>query len=68
MMEEKSYVEGFVAGLKEAANTLRMAANDHSVEAHNSKKVLEAQANELAEAILRSWANGLDIQADNFRG
>ena len=58
------YSAGFKAGMAEAANTLRAAANEHDVEAASSKKVLESQAHQLAAALFRSWANGIDINSD----
>jgi hypothetical protein len=60
------YAQGFVDGLKESARTLREAARDHYEQSIASKKVLEAQAHQLAAALFASWANGLDIRADNF--
>lgn len=58
------YLNGFVAGLREAGRTLREAANDHLRDSQQSAKVLEAQAHQLAAAILAAWANGLEINAD----
>lgn len=58
------YLGGFVAGLREAAHTLHEAARQHSADGEKSKKVLEAQAHQLAAALLGSWANGLEINAD----
>lgn len=62
------YFQGFVAGLKEGARTLREAAKDHYEQSIASKKVLENQAHQLAASLFVSWANALDIRADNFRG
>lgn len=58
------YLNGFTDGLKEAARTLREAASDHHEQSVASKKILEAQAHQLAAALFASWANGLDMQAD----
>jgi len=62
-IENPDFAAGFRAGMYEAANTLRLAATDHEQVSAASKKVLDAQANDLAAAILRSWANGLEINA-----
>lgn len=61
---QEAYNQGFKAGMAEAANTLRIAANGHDDEAESSRKVLESQAHQLASVLLRSWANGIDINSD----
>lgn len=48
----------------EAVHTLRTAAEAHRADSRASKKVLEAQAHELAAALLGSWAEGLAINAN----
>lgn len=58
------YLNGFCDGLNEAARTLREAARGHMEDGAASKKVLEAQAHQLAAALLASWANGLQINAE----
>lgn len=62
-INKNEFVQGFYAGMCEAARTLREAANEHKKDAEASKKILDAQANELAAAILYGWANGLEINA-----
>ena len=59
-----TYAQGFYDGLLEAARVLRDAADDHRNQSRESKKVLEAQAHELGAALLGSWANGLEINAN----
>ena len=58
------YLNGFVAGIQEAARTLREAAREHHERSTVEKTVLGAQAEQLAAALLASWANGLDMNAD----
>lgn len=62
-INKNEFLQGFHAGMCEAARTLREAANDHKQIAENSKKILDGQANEMAAAILYGWANGLEINA-----
>ncbi len=59
-----SYAAGFKDGLNEAAHTLRVAADNHDFDAEVSKKVLESQAHKLASALFRSWANGIEMNAN----
>lgn len=63
-MSDSDFTQGFHAGCSEAARMLREAANDHTQVAEESRKVLEKQANELAAAILLSWANGIEMTAN----
>lgn len=58
------YAQGFLAGMRDAARTLREAANGRLSDCQASKKVLESQAHQLAAALLASWANGLEINAE----
>jgi hypothetical protein len=58
------YAQGFYDGLMEAARVLREAAEDHRNQARETRKVLESQAHELGAAVLGSWANGLEINAN----
>jgi len=57
------FIQGFHAGCCESARMLREAANEHTQVAEASRKVLDKQANELAAAILLSWANGIEMNA-----
>lgn len=61
-----NYAQGFGDGLREAARTLRDAAEDHREQGISSKKVLESQAHQLASALFASWANGIEMNADGF--
>lgn len=63
-MEE--YAKGFGDGMREAALTLRGSADDHENLSKQSKKVLESHAHLLASALFRSWANGIEMNADGF--
>lgn len=63
-MNESDFTQGFHAGCCEAARMLREAANEHTQVAEQSRKVLDKQANELAAAILLSWANGIEMNAN----
>lgn len=58
------YLNGFADGLKDASRELNEAARDHHEQSIGSKKVLEAQAHQLAASLLSSWANGMIIRAD----
>ncbi len=58
--------EGRREGLMDAARTLWEAANNHHNLGRDSKTVLEKHAHELAAALLCSWGNGLEIQANNL--
>lgn len=58
------FADGFRAGVHEGARMLREAAYDHLRDCQESKKVLEAQAHQLASVLLSSWANGLDMNAE----
>jgi hypothetical protein len=64
MVDMTDFADGFRTGLMEAAHTLRTAAEEHRADSRASKKVLEAQAHELAAVLLGSWANGLEINAN----
>lgn len=57
--------EGHREGLMEGARTLWKAADDYLSLADSSRKVVEANAYKSAAAILHSWGNGLEIQANN---
>jgi hypothetical protein len=59
-----TYEQGFHDGLMEAARVLREAADDHRSQARENRKVLESQAHGLGAALLGSWANGLEINAN----
>ena len=63
LVDPSLYAQGFHDGMQEAARTLREAAEDHRNQSRECKKVLEAQAHELAAALLGSWANGLEMNA-----
>lgn len=63
-MSDIDFTRGFASGMAEAARILRDAAEDHRDQARACKKVLEAQAHELAAALLDSWANGFTMKAD----
>lgn len=58
------FADGFRAGLHEGARTLREAALEHYRDGEAAKKILETQAHQLAGALLSSWANGLDMNAE----
>lgn len=58
------FADGFRSGLMEAVHTLRTAAEEHRADSRASKKVLEAQAHELAAAVIGSWAEGICINAN----
>lgn len=59
------YIHGsFKGGMHEAVKILRDAALLHEAENVASKKVVESEANLMAARILRSYANGIEIEAD----
>jgi hypothetical protein len=64
----EGFMLGLEAGLKEAANILREAGTNYLVEAAGSKKVAVALGHQFAAGLLNSFANGLDMRADNVRG
>lgn len=57
------YVAGFAGGLLQAAWILRNAANNHEADALLSKSVTVSGGHLFAARVLRSYANGLDIEA-----
>jgi hypothetical protein len=57
----------FQDGLIQAAWTLRNAANTHEAEAAVGRKVAENEGNAFAARILRSYANGLIMDAEKVR-
>ena len=59
--EESEYALGFQDGMMQACNLLRDAAAEYKQTSTESKKVLESQANELANVLLLSWANAIEI-------
>lgn len=59
-----SHQANFAAGMMQAVWTLRNAANTHEAEAKLSKKVVESEGHNFAARILRSYANGLEIDAE----
>jgi hypothetical protein len=54
------------AGMMQAVWTLRNAANTHEAEAALNKKAVESEGNSFAARILRSYANGLEMDAEKF--
>lgn len=64
MVEKNSeFLQGFYAGMIEAARTLREASHDHNLQSQQAKKVVEIGAHMMAASLLSSWANGLEINA-----
>lgn len=59
-----SHQASFKSGMLQAVWTLRNAANTHEAEAALSKKVVESEGHNFAARILRSYANGLEIDAE----
>lgn len=54
------------AGMTQAVWVLRNAANTHEAEAALSKKVVESEGHTFAARVLRSYANGLEMDAENL--
>lgn len=50
-------------GMMEAVRILRKGAQEYEDASKQSRKVLDIQVNELAASLLRSWANGIEIDA-----
>lgn len=55
--------EAYRDGLRKAAEILRDGATKYEIEAIESRSVLQGQAATMAATLLRSWANGLDMEA-----
>lgn len=66
--ERETYAAGVEAGMLGAAQTLREAASRHEADAAATKNIAEAGGHALAASILRSYANGLEMMADNVKG
>lgn len=65
--ELREYMRGsFVGGVLQAVETLRHASGKHEAEAAASKKVVESEGNMFAARILRSYANGLEMDAERL--
>ena len=62
--QREAFDAGFKAGMIQAVWSLRNAALTHEAESVASKKVVESQANLMAARLLRSYANGLEMEAD----
>lgn len=66
--ERETYEAGFERGLREAAEMLRHHAGDYEKDYLASKKVAEGLGQYFAANLLRSFANGLEMRADNVKG
>lgn len=60
----KTYKQGLSDGFQNAADTLREAAIKHIEDSRQTRKIVEAQAHELAAALLESYANGFVMRAE----
>lgn len=58
------YNQGYKDGLLRAAEILRKGVTQYERDAIESTSVLNGQAATLAATLLRSWANGLEIEAN----
>lgn len=57
------YIQGFHAGISEAARAMREAAREHTEQCAATKNIVEAQGHQFAATVLASYANGLLINA-----
>lgn len=63
-LEASLHEQAYRDGLHRAAEILREGAGRYEREAADSKSVLDTSARELAARLLRSWANGIEIEAN----
>jgi len=64
VMEGGVYSEGYRDGLRRAVEILRSGAESEEFEAKTSHKIYVAEGAKFAATILRSWANGIEIEAN----
>lgn len=59
--------DAFADGIERAARLLKESANRHDVSGRDRRAIAESQGHNFSATILRSYANGLDIEADKAR-
>lgn len=64
-MADQAYHEGVKSGMAMAVLVLRAAASSHDEQAKGETNIAKAHGLMGASAVLKSWANGIEIIADN---
>jgi hypothetical protein len=62
-LESSLHAQSYHDGLMRAAEVLRVAAYDYETEAAESRKIHASEGARFAAVILRSWANGIEMEA-----
>lgn len=62
----EDYAGGFTAGLLQAVKTLRAASGQHEAQSAGNNKIAESEGHRFAARLLRSYANGLEMDAERF--